>query len=554
MPLRLTQLGRLQSYVNDLRIEGRDISTDVGSGQSLAWIHQCLEACNSGEEEHKICLNHANQRPRLPMRVLDMSRSNEEDGDVRLKINTTDLLHGRYAALSHRWGTGSKPIITTTESVDAHISRIPFYKLPASFQDAVRLCRRLSIPYLWIDTLCIMQDSIADWTNQSVRMAQIYANAYLTIAFSYAWNSQCPILTSRLPIQTLRLGGKYSHVHLRCTEDENLESFWQGSKRAWGYDRHFVSTAGESSPLGSRAWAYQERILSRRTLFFTPCHLAWQCRSTTLVESSTSPQNPWKGLKPVFDTYNSEDEVLVAWESVLGTYNSLQFTFTSDKLVAISGIAKRFEKSLQYNYVAGLWRGALPRLLPWSTTDILIDRPKQYRAPSWSWAALDGGIMTKGVGQYYVYLPHPRDVVLLDVYVENAGSDEFGPVKDAWMSVRGFCFRIIHRIDTAMEWIMFDLTDWNEDGQFRGRMDVRGEFEEGGLYDHPDGVEFTLLQISRWRFCKGGHKEHDTHPILCLMLKEVEGRNGVYKRVGMVEVTERIDSMEVWEEKELVLI
>ena len=73
-----------------------------------------------------------------------------------------DHLRGRYAALSHRWGNETKPIITTTENVDAHISRIPFSDLSTSFQDAVRPCRQLSVPYLWIDTLCIIQDSLAD--------------------------------------------------------------------------------------------------------------------------------------------------------------------------------------------------------------------------------------------------------------------------------------------------------------------------------------------------------------------------------------------------------
>ncbi|CZR59072.1 uncharacterized protein PAC_08964 [Phialocephala subalpina] len=411
-----------ESPVNDPRIEGRDISTEIGSGQSLAWIQQCLEACNSGEEDHKTCLNHADhvghagQRPDLPKRVLDLSFSNEEDGDVHLKINTTGHLRGRYAALSHRWDNETKPIITTTENVDAHISRIPFSDLSASFQDAVRPCRQLSVPYLWTDTLCIIQDSLADWANQSVKMAQIYTNAYLTLAFSCAWNSQCQILTSRPPVQTLRLGGKYSHVHLRCTED-NLEFFWQGSKKG---------------------------VLYRLT---------------------------------------------------------------------------RFERLLQDQYVAGLWRVALPKLLPWMLNDISIDRPKNYRAPSWSWAAHDGGILFKGTGKNHAQLPNPRDVVLVDIYVENTGRDEFGPVKDSWMSVRGFCFKLVHRMSS----IILYRTGWSEHMQFRGHVDVLAEFEEGRLYDRPDGVEFTLLQVSRWRIGKEGDNGSKTYPIACLMLTEEKG-------------------------------
>lgn len=84
-------------------------------------------------------------------------------------------------------------------------------------------------------------------------------------------------------------------------------------------------------------------------------------------------------------------------------------------------------------------------------------------------------------------------MVLLDIHVENAGSDEFSPVRDALMSVRGFCFKIVHCINAEVESNMLYITDWYNDMDFKAHVDVLEEFEEGGLYDHPDGVEFTLL-------------------------------------------------------------
>lgn len=179
----------------------------------------------------------------------------------------------------------------------------------------------------------------------------------------------------------------------------------------------------------------------------------------------------------------------------------------------------RFERSLQDQYVAGLWRVPLPKLLPWILNDISIDRPKNYRAPSWSWAAHDGGILFKGTGNYHVQLPNPKDVVLVDIYVENTGRDEFGPVKDSWMSVRGFCFKVVYRMGS----VILYRTGWNEHMQFRRHVDVLAEFEEGGLYDRPDGVEFTLLQVSRWRIGKEGDNGSKTYPIACLMLTEEKG-------------------------------
>lgn len=96
---------------------------------------------------------------------------------------------------------------------------------------------------------------------------------------------------------------------------------------------------------------------------------------------------------------------------------------------------------------------------------------------------------------YHVQLPNPRDIVLLDFYVENIGSDEFGPVKDAWMRVRGFCIKIVHRIGgDGMGLIKGYHEDGPKDMPFLGHVDVCREFEEGGIYGHSDGVEFTLLQ------------------------------------------------------------
>lgn len=154
---------------------------------------------------------------------------------------------------------------------------------------------------------------------------------------------------------------------------------------------------------------------------------------------------------------------------------------------------------------------------------------------------------------YHVQLPNPRDIVLLDFYVENIGSDEFGPVKDAWMRVRGFCIKIVHRIGgDGMGLIKGYHEDGPKDMPFLGHVDVCREFEEGGIYGHSDGVEFTLLQVSRWMFGHAGAST--TYSIACLMLAEVEGRAGAYKRVGMVYAYAIVDSWDVWEEKELALI
>lgn len=153
-----------------------------------------LEECNNS---HPNCSHLSTRDVLLPTRVLDMSalpgqnqmlgkhhswRELFQEKNCKL-LQTADGQTGRYAALSYCWGA-DVPSTTTTINLQAHKSAIGLSTLPQTLQDAILVVRWLGIGYIWIDCLCILQDSKADWEHESARMADVYSNAYITIAAS----------------------------------------------------------------------------------------------------------------------------------------------------------------------------------------------------------------------------------------------------------------------------------------------------------------------------------------------------------------------------------
>ena len=538
-------------------ILGRHFSNDPGSRQSFAWIEKSMHECCCSTSSHPHCPKQSIWDSSLPDRVLDLEASSE-DGDLRLKTNERNDFLGQYIALSHCWGHGPQLLETTTKNIASHTKQIKFSDLSRSFRDAVRICRRLSVRYLWLDTLCILQDSRDDWAEQASKMASIYENAFLTLAFSGARNSEQAILSPRPPLPSVRLGGSLAHVHLRNRMDENADM--QPGKFVRS---NFNANTQDFAPLGQRAWAYQESFLSPRVLYFASCQLAWKCQEGAFVESSIEPhefRNSDSSLR--LSIPGKSANCIADWEACVEHFSRLSITVASDKLVAFSGIAKRFATLLQDEYVAGLWKSSLPYLLLWRTDSGLIMpgstmpdypeyryvRPLVYRAPSWSWAAIDGRITHPGLG---VNLdPHFRDMRLIRVATESATSDIFGAIKGAQIHVHGFCAQVA-KISGRDDMLLFYRNTDRVDGVVPIPVlffpDIASEFGPEGLY--PPEIRFMCLQINR---------HHGTmfkeYPTQALILKEVGERSGVFRRVGCVHISDWHGDYQEWVERNLILI
>ena len=146
-----------------------DTSSDKRLSRAKEWISHC---CSS----HISC----QQLPTtlLPKRVLDVKESM-----VRLVERNQS---GRYICLSHCWGQSRPLCLTKRSTIQDNLQRIPWESLPKTFQHAIEVTRKLGIRFLWIDSICIIQDDKRDWEEESSKMASIYQNSYLTICATSA--------------------------------------------------------------------------------------------------------------------------------------------------------------------------------------------------------------------------------------------------------------------------------------------------------------------------------------------------------------------------------
>ncbi|RYP04004.1 hypothetical protein DL765_010345 [Monosporascus sp. GIB2] len=148
--------------------------------EAFQLIRTWLKICEQTHDECRkaICGTQVEEDnpPELPTRVLDVGRIGAKD----LILKETNGLRGKFCALSYCWGPCTVDTLMTTESnLEKHRSKIEYDALPKTLQDTVKVTREIGIRYLWIDRLCIVQDSKEDWDAESKRMDSVYQNAHL---------------------------------------------------------------------------------------------------------------------------------------------------------------------------------------------------------------------------------------------------------------------------------------------------------------------------------------------------------------------------------------
>ncbi|SPO06299.1 uncharacterized protein DNG_08988 [Cephalotrichum gorgonifer] len=381
---------------------GYEVPGSTSSPESLDWAKAHIDECVSS---HSDCT--PNLSAVLPYRVLDVGDS-PNDG-IRLK--ETDGESGRYLCLSHCWGTHAF-LCTLKSNIASHMDSIPHGRLPATFRDAVHFTRLLGVRYLWIDSLCIIQDDEEDWRAQAGKMAGIYANGYITIAAVHAEGARGGLFSTLKPeFQVHSLSpspihkntGKEPGIHARRTLS-HISTRFLGSLSAF-------SPSGKEPPLLQRAWFFQERYLSERVLYFTSGELAWQCSARTacqcrgtqddasLNDGSATIKSKIVNPKQYYHTSaltialetKGKEEVARRWLNLVGDYSMLDMTFERDIFPALSGLAKVFRNLMGVGYQAGLWDGFIVPGLLWSPVTGSKKkwgcRPREWRAPTWSWAS-----------------------------------------------------------------------------------------------------------------------------------------------------------------------
>ena len=357
------------------------------------------------------------------------------DGPTVKVIETQPFQHVEYMTLSHCWG-GSIPLRLLTANLEASKTSILLSSLPKTFQDAFSVVGWFGIKYLWIDALCIIQDSDDDWAHESGRMRDYYKYSFGTIAATGASNSSEGLFFDRNPAFV----PPFRAIHR-----------WQGKEKdiAVTAERSSCLEALRKEPLNQRGWFLQERFLSPRILHFGRSHMSWECQTELSCEtwpnnvpvciykrSSFALNHKWTTVR------STEREVRDSWRRIVSIYSRMALTRLSDTCVAFAGIAEEFQATNRDYYIAGMWRQNLEEGLLWRVDEQRYAkgssaRSQSYLAPSWSWLSSDSAVVLP------IFHESGNNLVEVNAKVELLNENQFGAIKHGVITGEGTLIPVV---------------------------------------------------------------------------------------------------------------
>jgi hypothetical protein len=373
-------------------------------------IHHWSQTCI---QQHDRCSVIRDHTFRYPRRLIEISHVN---GKLLTRIKLTDGMERGvpYTCLSHCWGE-IIPLKLTESNASLYYQSIPMSDLPQTFLDAIVITKRAGYHHLWIDSLCIIQDSKDDWSTQVPLMGDIYRHSTFTIAATKGADSNAGCFTDRNPLA-------YSYLEMR--DSKSSEHRYIECPR--GIIETIVGPSGYL-PLLQRGWVVQERILAPRTIYYGPALVHWECVQCTASEAAPELEDRWAPGAHVPDHMRQLSkgdplQVLILefglsgpkanfaklqflcksrayaswktlWWNIIEEYTSCTLSHKSDRWPAIAGLARLVEQQSGKTLTHGLWRDHLLEELLWSTPKSSTPCLRVSNgAPSWSWLAVSGGI------------------------------------------------------------------------------------------------------------------------------------------------------------------
>lgn len=533
------------------------------------------------------CASHENCPPQaaapLPTRLIEIPKEGQE---CRLHISVPGE-KGHYVTLSHCWGTTVTSCLKGANIVELQRA-IHVEGLSRSFQDAITITRRLGFRFLWIDALCIIQDSVEDWAHESSQMAGIYRSGSLMISALAAPDGQHGILTPRSTLRSHCFGknkGLVCQTQSKCFFSEQVDP---------------------DEPLHARGWCLQEYIMAPQILHFGKKKLIWECVSQRRAEDfglaeipierrierpsrfearSSSMPFMWPS-RPGLEEEGHQAKRLTAFYRCIGEYTERKLTRSSDKLPALSGLASAFQAPELGAYIAGLWEGDLVYGLNWYSWKPRLENEakngEDYIAPSWSWASMPGHCRVydtrdslsqrpnwEGEFEHFNNTLKPQ---LLSYHIELATSDPYGRISAASITLRGYIRSIVlwsyslqtpgelphgavldvevgSKLHSGHVWMFgapHEYLPWTEVEGWNAPC-ASDNNETRQFIAFPVGMAQPLLPHT-WKSTK-------SLMLSMLILDPVDGLENTYRRVGLVKVIapNEMDPAR-WEEKDLTLI
>ncbi|KAL3294621.1 HET-domain-containing protein [Colletotrichum asianum] len=351
---------------------------DQGSREQFALLKEWIRSCDDDPSHERCRQGKYLSVATVPTRLIDV-----QDG-LRLVTSLSDKTT-KYVALSHCWGKleDNQRFCLFKDNIDQFHASITFDLLPQNFKDAVIVTRGLGLQYLWIDSVCIVQDDAKDWQIESAKMEEVFSSAYVTLSAVSATSSLEGFLGERSTRAYIQL------------ETENHQPLYVSPSID---DFHHDVELGDIS---KRGWVLQERALSRRSIYYTSTQVYWECGAGVRCETMRRLYNSKAAFlgDPNFPLsalhhYRDGKEILI--QDLYERYSALAFSHASDRSVAILGLEKRLARALETQASYGLFAKYLHRGLLWKRNQPepmkRIQQPAGRQVPSWSWISKEGVI------------------------------------------------------------------------------------------------------------------------------------------------------------------
>lgn len=544
------------------------------SQHRLDLIRTWIQSCNVN---HTKCqtLRSTNRMSQLPSRLLQLNESfGATESKVTLCYADTVAPDVQYLSLSHAWGN-ERFLTLSKENHDAFLQNIPVLSLLKSFQDAIYVTRSLGVRYLWIDSLCIIQDDPGDWAKESKRMADVYKNAVVNLSASDFDSGVDGFLLDRRSADPVPVA---VHLHGNSTEKRFFISEYSPWHSLW------------NGPLFNRAWVLQEQILAPRAVHFGREQFHWECQELYANEAMPlglsvlsllggeeykTPEcwNPssrhYRLCYPFYERFDLQlsgrrfwhfsidgrelDGALdTIWMDIIDNYSSRQLTVITDRLPALAGLISEFARVLHVEVstcMYGIWKHDLLRQLLWTQRHRHRNPPMQPPTtkpdwslqPSWSWVSLHAPIGWDNIICSHLEIKYDIWPIssILDGKVNAAPPDyalhiQGNPFKFAHDCRTYFMFSFIGTSKTPVTKIFGIECLLQFDAWYKHCMHDSAESDP--LVRHQSLLQGILvLPLVQWRHLL------DIGVFGLALTRDKSLGKGVYRRVGKVKMTPRFD-------------
>lgn len=498
------------------------------------WLKNCLE--NHIECEKHLSKLKGSDSSWLPTRLIDVGA---DMGKLtpRLAISSdfANPVTIQYVTLSHSWASSKKSLNLLVENCEELTLSIPLEALSQTFRDAMWITQQLGHRYIWIDSLCIIQNSSSDWQKEALLMSLVYGRSSCNIA-SMGMPGVDGCFSDRNPLALFPC---------RVADTDDGGAIY-ASSQTHNPSTMFSATGMTKPPLLYRGWVLQERMLSSRMVYFGGTQLYWECCCEWLAESwsfkSQRNMDRHLGVASAFsskahfqllcnpssvstlETGSGSDDLVskkslrlyLHWQDILATYLETQLTFTTDRLIALAGVAKAIEVHAGFTYIAGTWAELHPLDLLWRYKNALpTDGERRVvsgtNAPSWSWAAKEGerdffpdrfDLMGEDKAAIVTYATDIRD------FPRRTFSSHFKLDEERKVTLR-FNGKVKRGTAFTEELFPDSILEDNEDdcAKWRHRVLLSNEIAPITVrFDDPlpDGEQVLLLLLMEWYIYEGG--------------------------------------------------